>query len=170
MPIQYKEDGSVKRPDKKMAFDRAMLLNYAQCAKSIEYFAEKFFHIVAKNGKQLIRLRPYQKLMLSHFLKDRFTILNIGRQSGKTTTVGIYALWYAMYNKDKTIAILANNAVMAKAILAEIKDAYEDMPEYLKPGVKEYNAHSVIFDNGCKILARATSPNSLRGETVNLLI
>jgi hypothetical protein len=36
--------------------------------------------------------------------------------------------------------------------------------------VKEYNAHSVIFDNGCKILARATSPNAIRGETVNLLI
>lgn len=90
--------------------------------------------------------------------------------SHNTTTVGIYALWYAMYNKDKVVAILANNAAMAKSILAEIKDAYEEMPEFLKPGVKEYNAHSVIFDNGCKIIARATSPNAIRGETINLLI
>jgi hypothetical protein len=170
MPIQYKDDGAVKRPDKKMGFDRAMLLNYAQCAKSIEYFSEKFYHIIAKNGKQLIKLRTYQKKMIETFQKEKNVIILSSRQSGKTTTVGIYALWYAMYNKDKTIAILANKADMAKAILLEIKDAYEEIPEYLKPGVKEYNAHSVIFDNGCKILARATSPNAIRGETVNLLI
>lgn len=170
MPIVYKEDGSIKRPDQKIAFSREMLLNYAQCAKDIEYFSEKFYHIVAKTGKQLIKLRAYQKNMIQMFLKEKNVIILSSRQSGKTTTVGIYALWYAMYNKDKTIAILANKADMAKAILLEIKDAYEEMPAYLKPGVKEYNAHSVIFDNGCKILARATSPNALRGETVNLLI
>lgn len=170
MPIAYKDDGTVKRPDKKIAFDQAMLINFARCAKDVEYFAEKFYHIIAKNGKQLIKLRKYQKNMIQTFLKEKHVIILSSRQSGKTTTVGIYTLWYAMYNKDKTIAVLANNAAMAKAILLEIKEAYEEMPEYLKPGVKEYNAHSVIFDNGCKILARATSPNALRGETVNLLI
>lgn len=171
MPIVYKDDGAIKRPDKKIAFDQAMLINYAQCAKNIEYFAEKFFHIIAgEKGKQLIKLRQYQKRMIETFLKEKNVIVLSSRQSGKTTTVGIYALWYAMYNKDKVIAILANKAEMAKSILLEIKDAYEEMPEYLKPGVKEYNAHSVIFDNGCKILARATSPNALRGETVNLLL
>lgn len=170
MPIVYKEDGSIKRPDQKVAFDKDMLLNYSQCVKNVEYFAEKYYKIVAKYGKQLIKLRSYQKNMIQTFLKEKNVIILSSRQSGKTTTVGLYALWFAMYNKDMTIAILANKADMAKAILLEIKDAYEEMPAFLKPGVKEYNAHSVIFDNGCKILARATSPNALRGETVNLLI
>jgi hypothetical protein len=170
MPVKYKDDGSIKRPDKKIAMTPDMMMEFLQCAKSIEYFAENYFHIIATKGKTLIKLRPYQKTMIQTILKNRFVIINVGRQSGKTTTIGIYALWYAMYNKDKTIAILANNASMAKAILSEIKDAWEEIPEHLKPGVKEYNAHSVVFDNGCKIMARATSPNAIRGETVNLLL
>lgn len=170
MPIRYDEKGAIKRPDKKIAYDQTMLMTYMKCAKHIEYFAENFYYIIAKNGKELIKLRPYQKHMLETFQKELNIIIISARQSGKTTTIGVYALWYAMYNKDKTIAVLANKADTAKSILLEIKEAYESLPEYLKPGIKEYNAYSVIFDNGCKILAKATSPNALRGESVHLLL
>lgn len=90
MPIKYNDDGAIKRPDKKIPMSPEMMVEFLQAAKNIEYFAEKYFHIVAKKGKQLIKLRTYQKKMLKHFLKDRFTILNIGRQSGKCVDYDTY--------------------------------------------------------------------------------
>lgn len=92
-----------------------------------------------------------------------------GFVSHNTTTSGIFMLWFAFFNKDKTIAILAHKADMSKAILSEIKYAYENMPDFLKPGITEYNAFNIKFDNNSEMIAKATSPNALRGNTVHLL-
>jgi hypothetical protein len=40
--------------------------------------------------------------------------------------------------------------------------AYEELPQWLKPGIVEWNAASIVFDNGCKISAEATSGSSGR--------
>lgn len=170
MPIKYDDKGAVKRPGLKIEYDQAMIQNYAACAKSVKYFAEKFFFIVhPTTGRQLIELRSYQMMILDGFQNNRFNILLSARQIGKTTCAAIYLLWFAIFNKDKTIAILANKADTAKSILGDIKFAYENLPQYLKPGAVEYNAFSVTFDNGCKIFAKATSPDALRGESISLL-
>lgn len=87
-----------------------------------------------------------------------------------TTCSAIFLLWYSMFNKSKTVAILANKADNAKAILTEIKFAYERVPEYLKPGIVEYNAFSIRFDNNSEIICRATSPDALRSLSVSLLM
>lgn len=170
MPITYKEDGSIKRPNMKIAYDKAMLANYAACSKSVKYFAENYYYIIDPvEGKQIIELRDYQLRILENFEQNRFNILLSARQIGKTTCSAIYILWYCCFNADKTVAILANKADTAKSILSEIKMAYELLPAWLKPGVVEYNAFNVKFDNGCTILAKATSPDALRGESISLL-
>lgn len=92
-----------------------------------------------------------------------------GFVSHNTTCSSVFMLWFACFQKDKTIAILANKASTAKKILDEIKFAYEHLPEYIKPGVVEYNAFSIEFDNGCNIIAAATSPDSIRGRALALL-
>lgn len=87
-----------------------------------------------------------------------------------TTCSAIFLLWYALFHKAKTVAILANKADNAKAILAEIKFAYERLPEFLKAGAAEYNAFNVRFDNNSEIICRATSPDALRSLSVSLLM
>jgi hypothetical protein len=79
-------------------------------------------------------------------------------------------LWYALINKDKAILICANKFKTAKDILSRIKMAYEELPQWLKPGIMEWNAASIVFDNGCKISAEATSGSSGRGGSINCLI
>jgi len=170
MPIKYDEHGRLKRPGKKIEFDAAMLANYARSAQDVKFFAENFYYVVHQvTGAQLIELRDYQHEILESFQSNRLNILMAARQVGKTTCSAIYLLWFAMFQKDKTVAILANKAATAVAILDEIKFAYERLPEYLKPGVLEYNKGTVEFDNGCKILARATSKDALRGESAALI-
>jgi hypothetical protein len=81
----------------------------------------------------------------------------------------VFALWYALGNKDKAILICANKFKTAKDILQRIKMAYEELPLWLKPGIIEWNAASIKFDNGCKISAEATSGSSGRGGSINCI-
>jgi len=92
-----------------------------------------------------------------------------GIASHNTTTVGAYILWYACFNNDKFIGITSNTASSAKDVLNRIKIMYEELPVWLKPGVLEYNKHSIVLDNGTTIMTAATSKDAFRGRTINCL-
>lgn len=93
-----------------------------------------------------------------------------GILSHNTTVISIDALHFAMFNEDKVVGIAANNAVMATEILDRIKLVYEELPMWIKPGIKEYNKTSLWFENGSRIVARPCSPNSFRGFSLARLI
>ena len=92
-----------------------------------------------------------------------------GFTSHNTTCSCIFLLWFAIFNENMTVAILANKQRTAVSIIDDIKKAYELLPVFLKPGIKEYNNLNIVFDNGTKIFASATTEDCLRGETVSLL-
>lgn len=93
---------------------------------------------------------------------DEHRYFTNGILSHNSTSYTIFALWYSIINKEKTILICANKFNTAKDILSRIKLAYEELPNWLKPGVVEWNKGAVTFDNGCKIMAEATSGSSGR--------
>lgn len=90
--------------------------------------------------------------------------------SHNSTTVGVIACWYAIFNKDKVIGLTSYVEKEAIEILDRIKVIYEELPYWIKPGVKEYNKKSIIFENGSKIQVSATTKNAFRGRSINLLI
>ena len=90
-------------------------------------------------------------------------------QSGKTTCTAAYCLWYAVFNEMKNVFILANKQSTSREILSRIQQQYEDLPDFLKPGVKEYNKLSIVFDNGSKIKCGATTISAIRGQSVKCL-
>lgn len=170
MATKYTDDGRIKRPNKKINYTKNMVLEFARCAQDVMYFAEHYYKIIHPvQGAQIVKLRDYQKRMLKGFVENQMNVVLSSRQSGKTTCSAIYILWFCCFQKDKTVAIVANKASTSKSILEEIKYAWEHIPEFLKPGVKEFNAFSVTFDNECKIIAKATTPDCLRGEAISLL-
>lgn len=89
--------------------------------------------------------------------------------SHNTTIVASYILWFAMFNPDKTILIVANKLVTAIEILDRIKFSYECLPDWIRDSTPEYNKTSVKFSNGSKIICRATSKSSANGLSVSLL-
>lgn len=92
-----------------------------------------------------------------------------GILSHNTITIGAYLLWEVIFNKDITIAILANNASKSIEILSRIKMIYEELPFWLKPGIEIWNRGSVEFSNGSKIIALPTTSSSLRGYSINIV-
>lgn len=83
-----------------------------------------------------------------------------GILSHNTTTSAIFLLWYVLFNIDKNALVIGSKRRVAIEILDKLKKIFYELPYYLKPGVLKWNESEVVFDNGCRILAEATTINS----------
>jgi len=92
-----------------------------------------------------------------------------GILSHNTTTAAAYIVWRAIFRPDQTILIAANKNVSALEIMQRIRYTYEELPEWLKAGAVTYNKGSIEFDNGSRIISRATTPDAGRGLSISLL-
>lgn len=90
--------------------------------------------------------------------------------SHNTTSYCIFVLHTICFNIDKSVLILANKKDAALDFVARIKFAYELLPNWLKPGIVEWNKSKILLSNGCKVEGCATSPDSARGKACNILI
>lgn len=86
-----------------------------------------------------------------------------------TTVAAGYLLWKAMFTPDATILVTANKLNQALEIMDRIRFAYENLPNHIRAGITEYNKGTIAFDNGSKIVARATSSDAGRGLSITLL-
>jgi len=134
------------------------------------FFMKNFMKIQhPMEGAQKFEPYPFQVRIIKAFHKNRFTIALTARQMGKTTCAAGFLLWKAMFTPDSTILVTANKLVQALEIMDRIRYAYENCPDYIRCGIKKYNEGTISFDNGSKIVARATSPDAGRGLSITLL-
>ena len=143
---------------------------YAKCMKSPVYFVEKYAKIISLDrGLVPFELYPYQAKMFNKFQSNRFNVVLACRQSGKSISACGYLLWFALFQPEKTIAVLANKGATAREMLARITIMLENIPFFLQPGCKALNKSNIDFSNNSRIIAAATSGQSIRGLSVNLL-
>ena len=143
---------------------------YALCMKDPVYFIEKYAKIISLDkGLVPFYLYPYQKEMFKQFGKNRFNVVLACRQSGKSISACGYLLWFALFQPEKSIAILANKGATAREMLARITIMLENIPFFLQPGVKALNKSNIDFSNNSRIIAAATTGQSIRGLSINLL-
>ena len=160
----------LKAPNQPTTYTAEQLQEFVRCANDPIYFMEHYMYVQhSVKGKIPFEAYSFQKDLIRTYRNYRNTIAMIPRQSGKTTTAAGYLLWYAFFNPDVTILIAANKFKAANEIMMRVKYAYEEMPNYIRPGVIEYNVTSIRFDNGSRILATTTTPDSGRGLAISLL-
>lgn len=92
-----------------------------------------------------------------------------GILSHNTTCAAAFVVWRAIFKPDQTILIAANKNASALEIMQRIRYTYEELPEWLKAGAVTYNKGSIEFDNGSRIISRATTPDAGRGLSISLL-
>ena len=169
--LGYLGNPSVKRDGVESEFSKKEVLEYKKCMESPTYFARTYVKVISLDeGLVPFDLYPYQEKMFHHFINNRFSIVLACRQSGKSISSVVYLLWYAIFHPEKNIAILANKGATAREMLARITLALENLPFFLQPGCKALNKGSIEFSNNSKIIAAATSGNSIRGLSINLLM
>lgn len=133
---------------------------WKKCKKDIIYFAEKYCKLMTPEGIKHVKLRDYQKKYLKHLVENRLSIYLACRQCAKTTTSAIFLLWYILFNVDKNALVVGNKRKTSVEILDKIKKIFTEIPYFLKPGVYKWNEGEIVFDNGCRIMAEATTINS----------
>lgn len=133
---------------------------WKRCKNDILYFAEKYCKLMTPEGIRHISLRNYQKKYLEHLQKNRLSIYLACRQCGKTTTSAIFMLHYILFNIDKNALVLGNKRKTAVEILDKAKKIFFEIPYFLKPGVYKWNEAEIVLDNGCRLMAEATTINS----------
>jgi len=167
----YLGNQNLPTTDTKFEYTPEMVAEIKKCKKNILHFAENHFTIInLDRGKEKIVLFPCQKKVLRSLRDNRFVILLSSRQAGKTTLMTIYCLWNACFNDDQRILLVANKEQTAKNIFKRVRLAYEQLPNFLKPGVVEYGQTSMTLSNGSSIGISTTSSDAGRGESVNITI
>lgn len=89
--------------------------------------------------------------------------------SHNTVVAAIFLLHEAIFNVDRNIGIAANKLATAIEIMDKIKEIMDYLPFFMKPGIKVYNQTMIAFENGCRIIAQATTKRSFIGFTIHTL-
>jgi hypothetical protein len=92
-----------------------------------------------------------------------------GILSHNTTCAAGFLLWKAMFTPDQTILVVANKYSQALEIMERIRYTYENIPNHIRAGVTDYNKGNITFDNGSRIISRATATDAGRGLAISLL-
>lgn len=166
----YNGNANLKRKGIDIQWTPDMLKEYVKCAEDPLYFITNYIKIVhVDHGLIPLKVYDYQKEIIEKMGYSRQVAVCTSRQAGKTTTAVAIILHYVLFNDYKTVALLANKGDAAREILDRIKIAYEALPKWMQQGVVEWNKGSVEFENGCKIIAGATSSSAIRGKSISLL-
>ena len=156
---------------------------FLECADEHKVFDETYQEVYVKNlrvGDRIITERgiepitkittsdegaePMYDLTIDH---ENHRFFSNGILSANTTLMTIYTLWLTCFFPDQTVGIVANKEQTAIGIFKRIRTAYELLPMYLKPGVKDYGKTGVTFDNDSCIIVSTTTATTIRGSSMN---
>ncbi len=167
----YQGNKLLKKRGVKEKFTEHQIKEIIRCKKDPIYFIENYIHIVnLDEGLIKFKMYKFQKRLVRMLHKKKRIIGKCPRQVGKTISVSAYFCHYIIFHKDKTAAILGNKDKTAREILYRIKIMFENLPNWLKPGVVEWNKGSVEFENGSRIITAATSSSAIRGMAINIML
>lgn len=167
----YLGNPNLKPAGHQVAFTPEQVKEIVKCTQDPLYFIRTYVKIIhVDKGLIPFRMHPFQEEMASTFHKERFVISMLPRQSGKSTIVAAFFLWYIIFNDDTHVGILANKDSLAQEILGRIKLAYEYLPKWLQQGVIVWNKRSIELENRSKITAAATSSSAIRGLSLSAIL
>ena len=166
----YLGNPNLKRANVAQNFTPEEVEEFVKCSKDPVYFITNYIKIISLDlGLVPFELYPFQADMVNKFHDNRFNIAKLPRQSGKSTVVTAYLLWYSIFNDNVNVAILANKAATAREMLQRLQLSYENLPKWMQQGINQWNRGSLELENGSKIMAASTSASAVRGMSFNII-
>jgi len=166
----YLGNPNLKKANVATNFSPEEVQEYIKCSEDPVYFILNYIKIVSLDeGVIPFTMYDFQVDMVKKFHDNRFNIAKLPRQSGKSTIVTAYLLWYVLFNQNVNVAILANKAATAREMLGRLQLSYENLPKWLQQGILQWNRGSLELENGSKILAASTSASAVRGMSFNVI-
>ena len=142
-----------------------------KCGKNPAYFMKNYVKIL-HTVRGLIPFETYdfQDDCVTQFEQNRFNIVLKSRQLGLSTVTAAYAVWFAIFKKDKNVLVIATKLSTAMNFIKKVKIALDGLPKWLLLTKYEPTKQTIRFNNGSQINAIPTSPDAGRSEALSLLI
>ncbi len=167
---RYLGDAQLKKSGVIIPFTNDAQKEWLICRDDPIYFIKKYMRIVhVDEGLVMFDMWDFQQDMIKEMANNRFFISKCPRQVGKSIVTAGYLLHYIIFNKDRSVAILANKKGTAMEILDRVKKAFRYLPDFLQQGVVVWNKGDIELENGSKVSAHATSSDSVRGFSYSLI-
>ena len=88
--------------------EKWQIKEFYRCRKDCTYFIENYVKIEHQmHGVIPFNMYPFQKEIVKNFQKYRWNITNKSRQTGISTITSAFALWLALFNRNKKILVLS---------------------------------------------------------------
>lgn len=156
----------VKKPNTDDDLEDWQIEEMFKCAEDPYYFFSNYVKIQhTTRGAVHFNLYPYQTRVIDTIINNQNIIALQPRQSGKSAAIVGYILWETVFKSDIEVGIASHKGSGAKDLMKRFKYAYESLPAWMKPGVKEYNVFNVAFDNNSTVEAATTTENTFRGTS-----
>lgn len=142
-----------------------------KCSEDIDYFKNNYVQFRTKSGIGFPDHREYQEKFI-HSLNDANEqyLVVFPRQAGKSATTAVWLSWLFLFKEQINIGICANRGSTATDFLANVKNIITLLPIWFQQGIKVWNVKRIEGENGTRILTDATSGDSFRGSTMNVVV
>ena len=143
-----------------------------KCGKDPSYFINRYVQIQhPMKGRIQFHTFPFQDDCLQAFNDHRFNVVVKSRQLGLSTLSAAYAVWMALFRKDKSILVIATKLAVSQNFIKKVKVALSAIPKWLWiTEITTKNTQAIEFSNGSMIKAVPTSDDAGRSEALSLLI
>ena len=122
----YLGNPNLKKANVPTEFTKDQIAEFLKCSEDPVYFIKTYVKIVSLDtGLVPFNMYDFQTEMVHKFHDNRFNIAKLPRQSGKSTIVTSYLLWYTLFNQEVNVAILANKAATSREMLQRLQKSYE---------------------------------------------
>ena len=142
-----------------------------KCSEDIDYFKNNYVQFRTKSGIGFPDHREYQEKFI-HSLNDENDqyLVVFPRQAGKSATTAVWLTWLFLFKEQINIGICANRGSTATDFLSNVKNIFSLLPIWFQQGIKVWNVKRIEGENGTRILTDATSGDSFRGSTMNVVV
>jgi hypothetical protein len=128
---------------------------WLRCKADPVYFLEQHFKIVnSTEGLIPVKLLPWQK-EVAYAYQEKNVVANVARQSGKNVIVAGLILHRLLFFENAVIGVVSPKMMTTADLLQMLKLAYEQLPEWLRPGVLRWNRENVLLVNGNRLVCFA---------------
>jgi hypothetical protein len=142
-----------------------------KCGKDPVYFIKNYVKIQhPTQGTIPFETYDFQDDCIAAFLEHRLNIILKSRQLGLSTVSAAYAVWMAIFQKDKNILVIATKLATAINFIKKVTVMVGNIPKWLLLPKYEPSKQQVQFSNGSTIKAVPTSEDAGRSEALSLLI
>lgn len=142
-----------------------------KCGKDPVYFIKSYAKIQhPTRGTIPFDTYPFQDTCVKHFQEHRLNIVLKSRQLGLSTVCAAYAVWMAIFQKDKNILVIATKLATAQNFIKKVAVMLQSLPKWLLLPKFEPSKQQITFSNGSQIKAIPTSDDAGRSEALSLLI